>query len=164
MLDTIEMMSFAMQLILIYSLMFIILLGRRYLRSYQKIQKLKFTREEVKEVRLEIAPLKKIYKEIKPRSFYDYFDEEIPDYVIDESIECVEDILRIYNDLAFGIREGLFDESYIRNALGADMMYFYTEYDSLINISYRQSSFIPLEFLLKSWGNVEQSKYKPRDL
>lgn len=71
-------------------------------------------------------------------------------------------VLSLYNELAAGINEGIYDEKYIRILLGNEMKHFYKNYYSKLRYFYnrhiyiedidiRYHSFLSLELLLKKW-------------
>lgn len=143
-------------ILLMYILIFIVLYGQRYLRTYTRNKVLKFTQEEVKEKRKEIAT---IMKEIDvPKERVIPWDNQ--GYFADSVIK----IFSLYNEIAVGINEGLYDELYIKMVMGYEMMDFY-KYNYKIVVSTLDtdrdlSRFMPLELILKRWDSGDAPSYR----
>lgn len=139
---------------LFYFLVFIMFYGQKYIRTYTKNKILKFTQEEVKEKRKEIAD---IVDRIK---FVDKDDE----FWEKEQYNSIIKIFSLYNELAVGINEGLYDELYIKMVMGYDMTSFY-KYNykmvvSTVDMDIGSTRFMPLELLLKKWDSGDAPSYR----
>lgn len=125
----------------LYLFMFAMLLGQRYIRAYSRNKRLQFTQEEVKDKSKEISTL-----------------------IDDSSFSTTIRVFSLYNELAVGINEGLYDELYIKMVLGYDMVAFYKKnYNIVASLAEDESNFtrfMPLELLLKKWDNDGMSSYR----
>ncbi len=144
---------FIMPFTIIYVTMFIMVYGQKYVRIYTRNKILRFTQEEVKEKRKEID---EVYTEIQmQKNSHKVFDDT---FLIEEKIVK---IFKLYNEMAVGINEGLYDEDYVKMVIGYDMMDFYKEYYRVIVYSSEQSSrFLSLELLLKKWDDEGMAPYR----
>lgn len=143
-------------LLLMYIFIFIFMYGQRYLRTYSRNKMLKFTQEEVKEKRKEIATIMQGIQEPKER----VIPWEKQDYYADGVIK----IFSLYNEIAVGINEGLYDELYVKMVMGYEMMDFY-KYNykivvSTLDTDKNLSRFMPLELLLKRWDSGDAPSYR----
>ena len=140
--------SLLVPILFVYVLVFIILFGQRYLRSYSRNKLLKFTQEEVKEKRKEIDDL------IYGRKLNLSNDSSIP----------ITRVFALYNELAVGINEGIYDERYVRMVLGYEMVDFYKAYYKYIvtqsDTDIVSGRFMPLELLLKKWDDDGPPSYR----
>ena len=141
---------------LFYIIIIILSFGQKYFRIYTKNKMLKFTQEEVKEKRKEVSAMMDeiLIEHTKNMSRDDAYYAFTP----------IVQIFSIYNELAVGINEGLYDELYIKMVLGYEMIDFYKNYYEKIvstlgaeNISNR---FMPLELLLKRWDSDNAPSYR----
>lgn len=133
--------TFILPLIVLYLFMFIVLLGQRYIRAYTRNRILKFTQEEVKDKSKEISAM-----------------------TSDPSPFNIIRVFSLYNELAVGINEGLYDELYINMVLGYDMITFYKKYYRIVasasDMETNLSRFMPLELLLKKWDSGGAPSYR----
>lgn len=117
------------------------LLSQRYIKAYTRNRMLKFTQEEVKDKSKEISTM-----------------------TSDLSTSKIIRIFSLYNELAVGINEGLYDELYINMVLGYDMITFYKEYYKIIastsDMETNLRRFMPLELLLKKWDSEGAPSYR----
>lgn len=140
-------------ILLIYTLIFTLMYAQSYLRMHARNRMLKFTQEEVKEKRREIIEIYRENEILKNTG-------RNPLYNIDKIIR----IFSLYNEMAVGINEGLYDELYVKMVLGYDMMDFYkNNYKVIMSISDEEinsSRFMPLELLLKKWDSGLAPSYR----
>lgn len=140
---------------LLYILLFLIVFGRMYLKTYNRNRLLVFTQEEIKDRRKEISSL---MEDIRSTNF------QTSDSLL---IRQIERISYLYNELAVGINEGLYDELYIRMVLGYEMIDFYKKYYKTIAFTPDNdglsSRFMPLELLLKRWDKSDTPSYTFRN-
>lgn len=136
--------TFILPLIVLYLFMFIVLLGQRYIKAYTRNRMLKFTQEEVKDKSKEISTM-----------------------TSDLSYSNIIRIFSLYNELAVGINEGLYDELYINMVLGYDMITFYKKHYRVVasasdmeTMETNLSRFMPLELLLKKWDSGGAPSYR----
>lgn len=141
--------TFIIPFLVLYIMLFFILFGKRYLRMYDTEKRLKFTQEEVKDRRKEVLILKdKILElDLSPGKMDvgNVCRVKYQDYIIRT--------FSIYNELVVGIYTGIYDENYIKMAIGTEMLDFYKMYANILvnNESYRNERFMALEMLLKEW-------------
>lgn len=141
--------AFIIPFLVLYIILFLILFGRKYLRMYDMEKHLKFTQEEVKDRRKEVLVLKDKMLELDsspaPIDVLNVRREKFQDYIIR--------IFTIYNELIVGIYTGIYDENYIKMAMGFEIFDFYKKYANILvnNESYRTERFMALEMLLKEW-------------
>lgn len=141
--------TFIIPFLVLYIMLFFILFGKRYLRMYDTEKRLKFTQEEVKDRRKEVLILKdKILElDLSPGKMDvgNVCRAKYQDYIIRT--------FSIYNELVVGIYTGIYDENYIKMAIGTEMLDFYKMYANILvnNESYRNERFMALEMLLKEW-------------
>lgn len=142
-------------IMLLYIFLFLMMFGRKYLRTYNRNKTLAFTQEEIKDRRKEISS---IMNEINIASL------ENPSCL---PIRQIERISYLYNELAVGINEGLYDELYIRMVLGYEMIDFYKKYYKAIMFTPDNedlsSRFMPFELLLKRWDKNDIPSYTFRN-
>lgn len=142
-------------------LLYILLSVQRYFRSVNNNRILKFTQEEVKDKKKEIGYLRKNTPnlEISNSVIGIYWDFEGNDQQ-----KCLYEIFNLYNELAVGINEGLYNELYVKMVLGNEMMSFYKKYGSnLVSSIENDTLFMPLELLLKKWDSDESPRYTIRN-
>ncbi len=153
------MISLITPIILLYVLMFVIVLGQRYLKIYNKNKILKFTQEEIKEKKKEILNIKNLMVEKS------YIGEMSPlDLYENKHFQYAYEIVSLYNELAVGINEGIYDELYVKMIMGNEMMFFYKKYyNQLISSIEYDTIFIPLELLLKKWDSNKGPSYKVKN-
>lgn len=143
---------------IIYISMIILILVQRYIRNQNNYKKLEFTKEDVNERRREIAPLIKRINEIEAQDYIEIKSKSGKA----EMYNNIMRVLTLYNELAAGINEGIYDEKYIRILLGYEMKHFYKNYYSKLHYSHnrhiyiedidsRYHNFLSLELLLKKW-------------
>lgn len=155
------MVSIITPIILIYILMFVIILGQRYLRIYSRNKTLKFTQEEIKEKKREISNLRKNVTQQETSQEKGKF---LWEFGVDEQLQYLYEVFNLYNELAVGINEGLYDELYVKMVMGNEMMIFYKRYNNnLITSMENDTIFMPLELLLKKWDNNEGPSYKAKN-
>ena len=148
-------LSMVYPFVLIYILILIILFASRYLKAYTKNKRLIFTQEAITQKRKEIdIAIEKITPSIEEKMSH-----------VKNSVQMEATIIRvlsIYNEFAIGINEGIYDELYVKMALGYDMIDFYKRYGYGINHSVENplSRFLPLELLLKRWDSNEAPSYR----
>mgnify|MGYP004478721797 CR=1 FL=1 len=141
--------TFIIPFLVLYFMLFLFLFGKRYLRMYDTEKRLKFTQEEVKDRRKEILILKdKILElDLSPGKVDvgNVRRAKYQDYIIRT--------FTIYNELIVGIYTGIYDENYIKMAIGTEILDFYKMYADILvnNASYRNERFMALEMLLKEW-------------
>jgi len=153
--NSMEMVSILiMPIILLYIFIFIMMFGQKYIRTYTRNKILKFTQEEVKEKRKEIADI------------FDKMQFVNDDYKFwqKEHYNSIIKIFSLYNELAVGINEGLYDELYIKMVMGYDMTLFY-KYNykmvvSTADMDISSTRFMPLELLLKKWDSGDAPSYR----
>jgi hypothetical protein len=144
-----ELISLLLSFISVYLLLFVVLICNRYLRIYSKDKKLKFTQEEVRQRRKDIAELKKNLTEQEFLSKSELFPWEFEG---DSQLQYIFEVFNLYNELAVGISAGIYDELYIKIAMGNQMIVFYKKYYHMLMESFRKDTFfMPLELLLKRW-------------
>lgn len=137
---------------LLYILLFIIILASRYLKAYNRNKTLVFTQDAIAQKRKDI--------DVAIEKMIASFDGDRSHGDLSEQI--IIRILSIYNELAIGINEGIYDELYVKMALGYDMIDFYKRYGYGINHSIENPliRFLPLELLLKRWDSDEAPSYR----
>nr|DAE86076.1 MAG TPA: protein of unknown function DUF4760 [Caudoviricetes sp.] len=141
---------------LLYIFIFIVLYGHKYLKSYERNRILIFTQTELKEKMKEIHYItQKTHFNKQHFSYSNDFDQH--DHAIDEVLY----IMSLYNELAVGIHENLYNENYIKMVIGYDMMKFYQEFYPNVLKSYDiyTAKFFHLELLLNSWYNDTDKRY-----
>lgn len=149
MLSPSELISLLLFLVSLYLLLLAVLIGKRYLRIYSKDKKLKFTQEEVRQRRKDIAELKKNLTEQEFLSKSEPFPWEIEG---DLQLQYIFEVFNLYNELAVGISAGIYDELYIKMAMGNQMIAYYKKYyHRLMGSFHKDTFFMPLELLLKRW-------------
>lgn len=131
----------------LYISMIILLFLQRYIKINARNKVLQFTQEEIKEKKKTITKLFQNYKE----SNY-------------KELSNIYEILDLYNELAVGINEGLYDELYVKMVLGHSMINIYKKYyDEVISLQLDfedDTLFMPLELLLKKWGSNDGPSYR----
>lgn len=144
--------------LIVYLFFFVILFGQKYMREYMRNKTLRFTQEEVKDKRKEIAEI--LGKEET------FINNSILKQADETQIRKIIKVLSLYNELAVGINEGLYDELYVKMVLGFEMTNFYKNYYSttVLTVSSEKFSsyFMPLELLLKKWDSDESPSYRVR--
>ncbi|MCL2397352.1 MAG: hypothetical protein FWC93_04725 [Defluviitaleaceae bacterium] len=151
-----DVLTVATSLLVVYVITFLSIFILWYARVYSRNKILKFTQEEVKELRTKVIGL---------------WSTDIDDYLYEIRLLIIH-----FDELAVGINEGLYDEAYIRMVLGHDMMRLYRIFQKMIikdmkEAPYRpfgmsvldelddylsaEQNFISLELLLKKWDRNE---------
>lgn len=143
-------------ILIVYLFFFVILFGQKYMREYMRNKTLRFTQEEVKDKRKEIAEI--LGKEET------FINNSILKQADETQIRKIIKVFSLYNELAVGINEGLYDELYVKMVLGFEMTNFYKDYYSttVLTVSSEKFSsyFMPLELLLKKWDSDESPSYR----
>lgn len=125
---------------------------RNFLKIYYRNKTLKFTQKEVKEKQQKIDNITNELNSMEENC-------RKPRDVSKNYINTIVKVLYLYNELAVGIKEGLYDELYIKMILGFDMIDFYKRYYNLVasvpRTEKKISRFMPLELLLKKWDTDE---------
>lgn len=137
---------------LMYFCLFVVMLGRKYLRLNSHNKVLRFTQEELKGVRSDIDRFNMCIQRQRNAS------QDDADSLHYEIVH----ILSVYNELAIGIQEGLYDESYIRMTIGFDMIDFYKTYYKYFmdEIKINEERYMYLGLLLKRWDTNGNSPYR----
>ena len=150
--------SLTFLLTFIYIFAVLILILQRYLRINTKNKVLVFTQKEAQEKHQEINDIINancISKEKLNKDYCDHFcllkeDNKHSDYDLTKIVK----IFSIYNTLAIGISEGLYDEVYIRISFENEMIRFYKDYYRVIISSNNiETDFMALELLLRKWDS-----------
>jgi len=162
--DVFDFISLVIPLIAVYLLFCVIFLGIRYLKIYSKDKKLKFTQEEIRQRRKDIADLKKNISEQEILGKSENFPWEFEG---NSQLQYVFEVFTLYNELAVGISAGIYDELYIKMVMGNQIMIFYKKYyHRLMSSFHKDTFFMPLELLLKRWDeegntyNISKWRYK----
>lgn len=147
------MLDFLKGFILIMMFFIVFINIKHFILMYIKNKRLKFTQNDLKEKRKEIIKTIDEINLIEKTNRIPWRDSDLRYKIIN--------VFSIYNELAFGINEELYDEMYVKMTLGYDMMDFYKRYYSLIveKLDFENSSsrFMPLELLLKKWDSNDTS-------
>lgn len=141
--------------ILLYILLFIIILASRYLKAYNRNKTLVLTQDAIAQKRKDI--------DVAIEKMIASFDGDRSHGGLSEHEEAIIiRILSLYNELAIGINEGIYDELYVKMTLGYDMIDFYKRYGYGISHSIENPliRFLPLELLLKRWDSEETPSYR----
>lgn len=138
---------------IIYLSSIIFILVKNHIRNDRLHKKLIFTKENVAEKKREINLLIERISALE--------QDEKHSQVYEKRCNDIVKVLLLYNELAAGINEGFYDETYIRITLEYDMIDFYKKYYSQIHrycrhhekwdITTNYRVFMPLELLLKKW-------------
>lgn len=153
----VELMSvMVMPITIIYIAYFVLRYWKKYMKINLRNEVLKFTQEELKEKRKEIDEILVKTEETKM--------DNLPWEKMDCNIEKIRKIFSLYNEIAVGINEGLYDEVYAKMVMGYDMIIFYKSNYKVIVSSLdtweNSSRFLPLELLLKKWDSEGSSLYR----
>ncbi len=164
MLNIYELVSLTISLLSVYLIFFIIIWGNRYLKVYSKNKKLKFTQEEIRQRRKEIADLKKNIAEQEMLCSRENFPWEFEG---NTQLQYIFEVFSLYNELAVGINAGIYDELYIKMVMGNQISVFYKKYYHRLMATFNKDTFfMPLELLLKRWDeegstyNISKWRYK----
>lgn len=156
-----DLLNLITPILLIYILLFVVLLGQKYLRVYNRNKVLKFTQEEIKEKKREIKNLEKI---ILQQDAFQHNKNNLRNFDVNEQLTYIYEVFNLYNELAVGINEGLYDELYVKMVMGIEMIGFYKNNYNKINSSIENNTiFMPLELLLKKWDSNEGPSYQFRN-
>lgn len=148
-------LSLILPIALIYVLIFIMMVASRYLKEYTKNKTLIFTQDAITQRRKEIdVAIESLRSAMSGK--------RLPWEASEQESVIIIRVLSIYNEFAIGINEGIYDELYVKMALGYDMIDFYKRYGYGINhaIENPLSRFLPLELLLKRWDSDEAPSYR----
>ena len=135
--------------LVVYTILVFLFFIRRYLQEYRNNKRLIFTRDSIKEIRTQINVT--LYEKQYNGQDWVYPEKDI------------EYVMSLYNELAVGINEGLYDELYVKVILGKQMINFYNRNIGCITVDdydSDDSQYMPLEFLLKRWDSKDAPKYR----
>lgn len=134
---------------LLYGIMFLVLFAQKYLREYRRNKRLLFTQSEIKDKKNEINLI--IISTEKGDNI---------DNIIINTKELLS-IFSIYNEIAVGINEGIYDETYTKLTIGYEMISFYKKNRFVVSQEkeVEMQRFLPLEILLERWSNSDNRQH-----
>lgn len=150
---------------ILYAILIVLFYTTRYVRTYTYNKRLIFTRDSIKELRKEIDDVLYRHGDYDFLSKGQYLDDSISLNPMSKGKQ-IEIVMSLYNELAVGINEGLYDELYVKIIIGRQMTVFYKKFYKTImenNTKGDESLYIPLELLLRKWDSKDAPTYREKN-